>query len=267
MNTKNIGVKLRAGQRGFEEDGDTSLKNVSSIQAQLNVKKYMKRSVMMSQFVQAEFKDLNRKFGSGDAIYQRPKGIHVLEATNMPSLLIETGFICNDKDEAYLCSNAGQQQLAEAIMRAFVKYKSKVEPANGAQAANVATTTKKPSTPSIPSLPAGIEKRENNIVKTLNITDENVTLTFYDDGIEDGDIITILFNGKEIVSKQTLTNDPFIINVKAQKGMNELVMYANNLGTMAPNTALLKITADKRDNRVSLMSNEKVNATVMLRME
>jgi N-acetylmuramoyl-L-alanine amidase len=127
---RNNFAKINAEKDGLNDEGDTSLQKVSKIQAALNVKKYFKKSVMMSQFVQDEFKAIGRKFGSGDAIYQRPKGIHVLEATSMPSLLIETGFICNNKDEKYLCSNEGQQELAECILRAFIKYKSKVETPN-----------------------------------------------------------------------------------------------------------------------------------------
>lgn len=261
MNPKNIGVKLTKAKNGINDE-DTSLKNVSSIQAQLNVKKYFKKSVEMSLFVQNEFKALNRKFGSGDAIYQRPKGIHVLEATNMPSLLIETGFICNDKDEKYLCSNAGQQELAEAIMRAFVKYKTKFEPAGTND--NVTIDTPKPS---LTPQPVGLKKRTNNLIKTLNVQDENITLSFYDDGVEDGDIITVLFNGVIVANQQRLSTDPVVLQLKANKGINEIVMYSNSQGTIPPNTALLKIRADKRDVRINMASDEKANGIIYIRKD
>ena len=51
----------------------------------------------------------------------------VLYKTAMPSVLIETGFICNPNDEKFLLSQKGQDQTAEAIFKAFRNYKNQVE--------------------------------------------------------------------------------------------------------------------------------------------
>jgi len=48
----------------------------------------------------------------------------VLRASNMPGVLIEAGFLTNSEEESYLLSDSGQEQLAEAIYRAFVEYKA-----------------------------------------------------------------------------------------------------------------------------------------------
>lgn len=50
-------------------------------------------------------------------------GFYVLVGASMPSVLIETGFLTNKKDEAYLKSNAGQTEIAKTIFNAIVKYK------------------------------------------------------------------------------------------------------------------------------------------------
>ena len=60
-------------------------------------------------------------------VWQRDKGIWVLAGTQMPAVLIETGFIANPEDERYLNSEKGQQEIAEAITRALIKYKDQVE--------------------------------------------------------------------------------------------------------------------------------------------
>ncbi len=60
-------------------------------------------------------------------VWQRQKGIWVLQATQMPAILIETGFIANYEDERYLNSEAGQQEIAEAIAKGLKKYKEQVE--------------------------------------------------------------------------------------------------------------------------------------------
>ncbi len=48
----------------------------------------------------------------------------VLRASNMPGVLIETGFLTNSEEENYLLSDSGQERIAEAIYRAFVDYKA-----------------------------------------------------------------------------------------------------------------------------------------------
>ena len=55
------------------------------------------------------------------------KDLWVLQATQMPAILIETGFIANYDDERYLNSEKGQQEIAEAITRALIRYRNQVE--------------------------------------------------------------------------------------------------------------------------------------------
>ena len=50
-------------------------------------------------------------------------GFYVLVGASMPSVLIETGFLTNRQDEAYLKSNLGQENIAETIYKAVKKYK------------------------------------------------------------------------------------------------------------------------------------------------
>ena len=49
------------------------------------------------------------------------------KATNMPSILVETGFISNPEEEDYLNSVTGQQELCDAITRAVQHYKTALE--------------------------------------------------------------------------------------------------------------------------------------------
>ena len=55
------------------------------------------------------------------------KGIWVLQATNMPAVLIETGFITDKDEEAYLNSDSGQIELTRAIANAVLKYKAMLD--------------------------------------------------------------------------------------------------------------------------------------------
>ena len=54
-------------------------------------------------------------------------GFLVLHQTNMPSVLIETGFLTNKEEEKFLASAQGQDYLSSAIYRAFKEYKKEIE--------------------------------------------------------------------------------------------------------------------------------------------
>ena len=57
----------------------------------------------------------------------RQAGFWVLWRTSMPSVLIETGYLSNPKEERYLNDNLGQVYLASGIFRAFRDFKQEIE--------------------------------------------------------------------------------------------------------------------------------------------
>ena len=60
-------------------------------------------------------------------------GLLVLWKTNMPSILVELGFITNPSEEQYMNSDKGQDQMAKALYQAFAAYKSEYD--SGSQVA------------------------------------------------------------------------------------------------------------------------------------
>lgn len=91
-------------------------------------KKYFDRSLMLATMVEEEFASTGR---ISTGVKQRTwEGIWVLQATAMPSILVETGFITNKDEEDYLNSDKGQEEVAENIFNAIKRYKSTIE-ANG----------------------------------------------------------------------------------------------------------------------------------------
>jgi N-acetylmuramoyl-L-alanine amidase len=90
----------------------------------LKTQQYFQRSANLALDVENEFTKLGRV--SREA-RQRGVGIWVLQATAMPSILVETGFITNPEDEDYLNSVDGQQQICNAISQAVQHYKVALE--------------------------------------------------------------------------------------------------------------------------------------------
>jgi N-acetylmuramoyl-L-alanine amidase len=93
---------------------------------------YFRKSYNLAELVEKEFLSTGRV--SRGVKQRNDEGIWVLQATAMPSILVETGYITNRSEEDYLNSKEGQQELAECIARAIKRYKDQLEnskPANG----------------------------------------------------------------------------------------------------------------------------------------
>ena len=89
-------------------------------------------------------------------------------------------------------------------------------------------------------------------------------LDFYDNGVVDGDSISIRVNKKLVATHQLLSDKPIIlyVTIDLKNLFQEVEMIAENLGTIPPNTALLIVTAGKKRYRLNLTSNESKNAMV-----
>jgi len=139
---KQKSVGSRDDDQAFGEHADSSLfyneSPEAKILASLRTKKFFDQSLTIANFVEEEFKKEGRpSFG----VKQRNHlGIWVLQATNMPSILVETGFICDPEEEDYLNSEKGQNEVTYGVMRAVLRYKQFLE--TGSSAAIAETPTK-----------------------------------------------------------------------------------------------------------------------------
>ena len=121
-----VDAELRNGENMGDSTGtayDLSTPE-AMMRAQLYEKKYFANSALFGTLVEDEFARTGRRsFG----VQQRPVGIGVLEATGMPSVLIETGFLTNRDEERYLASNKGQNEVARDIVNALKRYQKKIQ--------------------------------------------------------------------------------------------------------------------------------------------
>jgi len=92
----------------------------------LNQSAYQESSLLFAQKVEEQFKKKAGRYSRG----VKQAGFWVLWRTSMPSVLIETGFLSNVKEESFLLSSAGQDSIAEGIFHAFKEYKSEIESVN-----------------------------------------------------------------------------------------------------------------------------------------
>jgi N-acetylmuramoyl-L-alanine amidase len=84
---------------------------------------FMMNSIKFAQKVERQFK----KHTSRNSYGVKQAGFLVLWETAMPSVLIETGFLTNEAEEKYLASEEGQEEVSQAIFKAFKAYKEEIE--------------------------------------------------------------------------------------------------------------------------------------------
>lgn len=105
----------------FEEDPNRyqALTDENFILVSMAHSAYMRYSEKFSDI-------LNQKWTTHTKIPSRgikQAGFYVLVGASMPSVLVETGFLTNREDEAYLKSEKGKQEIANAILKSVIAYK------------------------------------------------------------------------------------------------------------------------------------------------
>ncbi|MCZ2459134.1 MAG: N-acetylmuramoyl-L-alanine amidase [Chitinophagales bacterium] len=88
--------------------------------------KYFRKSIMFADLIEQGFRAQGR-VDRGGVKQRNDKGIWVLQAAGMPSVLVEIGFISNPEEEKYINSEKGQNEIVSNIVNAFKIYKQKVE--------------------------------------------------------------------------------------------------------------------------------------------
>lgn len=92
----------------------------------LNQNAHQESSLRFAQKVESQFKNKVGRYSRG----VKQAGFLVLWMTTTPSVLIETGFLSHNKEEAFLNSDNGQDLIASGIYRAFKEYKIEIEALN-----------------------------------------------------------------------------------------------------------------------------------------
>jgi len=118
--------------------------------------------------------------------------------------------------------------------------------------------------PALPP-PAVLVSRTNALVKKIEAGPGDIKIELYDNGQIDGDTVSIYHNNKLILSRVRISEKAitFKITIDENNPHHEIVMVANNLGTIPPNTSLMYVTAGSKRYEVFISSSETSNAKVV----
>ena len=106
---------------GFDPNSPESLIGMTLMQEE-----YLDQSILLASLIQNNFsKNLKRKDRS-----VKQAGFMVLYKSYMPSVLIETGFLTNKQEGAYLNSSKGQKEIANEIAKGIITYRNSLSNVN-----------------------------------------------------------------------------------------------------------------------------------------
>lgn len=113
-----------------------------------------------------------------------------------------------------------------------------------------------------------IAERKTISAQTITITSDSLLLSFYDNGIVDGDSISVYLNGKVVIDKERLSERAMKRTIYITPDMPDsmqLVLYAENLGTIPPNTGLVIIRDGGEVYDVRFSADFSRNAAITIR--
>ena len=94
----------------------------------------------------------------------------------------------------------------------------------------------------LPAKPAPFEKRPSTFIRTYAVQSDSILLRVFDNGIVDGDTVSVFYNDSVVVNRLGLTTRAYEIRLPVNKTKdNRIVLYAHNLGSIPPNTAMLEV--------------------------
>jgi hypothetical protein len=117
--------------------------------------------------------------------------------------------------------------------------------------------------------PSVLKNRSNELMKTLTVTNPEVTVKLYDNGDIDDDTISVYLDNKLMLSSKRLTASPLTIKftIDEDNSDHELTMVAENLGRIPPNTSLMVVESGEQRFDVRITSTEQKNAVVRFKYQ
>ena len=147
----------------------------------------------------------------------------------------------------------------------FVRAKKKVKPVKPPP--NTGPKKENTGTPAAPAVLKPVDRKIQRINEIM-FNSDSLLLSFFDNGTVDGDTISMVLNGTTIAEKIKLTTNAFRITIPARIGLSDslvLILHAESLGLIPPNTGLLVIQDGAIRHEIRFEGDLQRSSAVVLR--
>ena len=213
------------------------------------------------------------------AIAQPQKEIEKIKSPEKPSVVINEKAV-TEKNKVAIIEKNPTQPKAEIVKKeqpkndtvVLNKEKNKTLPSieTKKEMPGLLSQQKEISEKEIQVVPAAadIATRKIETIQTVEITQDSLVLSLFDNGVVDGDTVSILINGKVIWPRVGLLVKATNKTIYLTPDMGDsifVVMYAENLGSIPPNTGLLVIRDGGIDHEIRFSGDLKKNSAIILK--
>lgn len=108
-------------------------------------------------------------------------------------------------------------------------------------------------------------QRKVKIDKVITVQSEKLRIKVWDNGTVDGDYVTLLLNGKKILDNYRVDKRKWSIPVQVLDGDNFLILHAEDLGDISPNTVAVSIDDGVKEEIIVLSSNLEVSGAILIK--
>ncbi len=112
-----------------------------------------------------------------------------------------------------------------------------------------------------------LSNRKIETIRTVPVEGDSLVLSLFDNGAVDGDTVSVLLNGQVVVSKVGLLEKAFNQTIHLTPDMGDsikIVLYAENLGSIPPNTGLLVVRNGGKDYEIRFSGDLNKNSAIIL---
>ncbi|MBC7875303.1 MAG: hypothetical protein H7Y01_14980 [Ferruginibacter sp.] len=113
---------------------------------------------------------------------------------------------------------------------------------------------------------AGKQQRLADTLQTITTSEKKLIIKLFDNGISDGDSVSVICNEKLVAAKVNVSAKPVEFEIELEPGLvyHTITLVAHNLGSIPPNTATVLIEAGDKKYRLSASSDFKKNAVIII---
>ena len=146
-----------------------------------------------------------------------------------------------------------------------------IPPSNSKKPENIKAKTETSKIKTTPQNTATLEaipynQRQQKIIQTLDVASDSLVLSFYDNGVVDGDIISVYLNDQNILSNLRLKEAAAKKTIHLPNNSSyTLLLVAENLGSLPPNTGLVIVQDGDKKYQINFSANLQTNAAIVIR--
>jgi len=189
--------------------------------------------------------------------------------SSSPKAIIKDNLVVavSEKDTPAVAENPTKDATAVKVRQQVSSEKVKNELHSYAPN-NITTASAIPVNQKIIAAAAEIASRRTEVIRTIDFKSDSLTLILYDNGVVDGDTVSVVLNDEVIIPKLGLTEQAYRKVIKIPPGLGDslqLVIYAENLGSIPPNSGLLIVEDGSDRYKVGFEGDMKKSSAVKLR--